>query len=91
MEIRKTVIKYSVKKKKDIDKEKQLEEEISIIERKQDKTEDDLQLLFNKENNLKDLRKNKIDGIISRSKMRWASQGEKVTKYFLNLEKKTLY
>ena len=89
MEIRKTVIRYSIqKKKKDIDKEKQLEEEISTIERKHDKTEDDLQLLLNKENNLRELRKNRIDGIILRSKMRWASQGEKVTKYFLSLEKR---
>ena len=89
MEIRKTVIRYSIqKKKKDIDKEKQLEEEISTIERKHDKTEDDLQLLLSKENNLKELRKNRIDGIILRSKMRWASQGEKVTKYFLSLEKR---
>ena len=89
MEIRKTVISYSVKKKKeDIEKEKQLEQEITHIEQKHNKTEEDLQLLILKENSLKDLRKKKVDGILLRSKARWASQGEKVTKYFSNLEKR---
>ena len=89
MEIRKTVIGYSVKKKKnDMDKEKQLEKEITSLESKLVKTEEDLQLISLKENSLKDLRKKKIDGIIIRSKARWAAQGEKVTKYFCNLEKR---
>ena len=33
-------------------------------------------------------RKHKIEGILSRSKARWAAEGEKVTKYFCNLEKR---
>ena len=89
MEIRKSIISYSVKKKKDdLEKEKQLEKEILNLEHKPNKTEEDLQLLSLKENSLKDLRKKKIDGIIIRSKARWASQGEKVSKYFCNLEKR---
>ena len=87
MEIRSTIIRYSVKKKKDdIEKEKQLEEEMIKIDLIQNKTEEELQMKAIKENNLKELRKNKIDGIIIRSKARWAAQGEKVTKYFCNLE-----
>lgn len=89
MEIRKTTLSYSVKKKKeDIEKEKLLEKEIINLEHKQNKTEEDLQLIALKENSLKDLRKKKIDGIIIQSKARWASQGEKVSKYFCNLEKR---
>ena len=87
MEIRKTVINYSIKKKReDIEKEKQLESEINNIDLKQNKTEEDLLLKSTKENSLIELRKSKIDGIIIRSKARWAAQGEKVTKYFCNLE-----
>ena len=89
MEIRKSVIEYSVKKKKkDGEKEKQLEKEITNLELKINKTEEDLQTLTIKENTLKDLRKGRVEGIILRSKARWAAQGEKVTKYFCNLEKR---
>ena len=58
------------------------------MELKQNKTEEDLQLIISKENCLRDLRKNKIEGIMLRSKARLAAQGEKVTKYFCNLEKR---
>ena len=69
-------------------KEKELEKEITNLELKNNKTEDDLENISLKENSLKELRKKKVDGIIIRSKARWAAQGEKVTKYFCNLEKR---
>ena len=55
---------------------------------KTNKTQEDLELRILKENNLKEIRKGKINGIILRTKARWAAQGEKVTKYFCNLEKR---
>ena len=89
MEVRNTVIGYSVKKKKnDEAKEIQLEKEIVEIDMKTNKTQEDLELKILKENNLKEIRKGKINGIILRTKARWAAQGEKVTKYFCNLEKR---
>ena len=89
MEIRNSVIGYSVRKKKtDNDKEILLEKEILELETKQNKTEHDIELKVLKENNLKELRKSKVDGIILRSKARWAAHGEKVTKYFCNLERR---
>ena len=42
-------------------------------------------LLYNKEK-LQTIRKNKIEGIMIRSRAKWAAEGEKVTKYFCNLE-----
>ena len=80
MEIGKTVINYSIKKKtEDIEKEKQLESEINNIDLKQNKTEEDLLLKSTKENSLIELRKSKIDGIIIRSKARWAKEEEITT------------
>ena len=89
MEIRNAVIGYSVmKKRKDKEEENKLESEISNLESKNPQTEEDLQLISQKKNILQNLREKKIEGIILRSKARWASQGEKVTKYFCNLEKR---
>ena len=89
MEIRKAVMRYSVnKKRRDNEEEQKLETEIRLLEIKHNKTEEDLILLSQKKNNLQSLRDKKVDGIILRSKARWASQGEKTTKYFCNLEKR---
>ena len=89
MEIRNAVMGYSVKKKKqDNEEEKKLESEITQLETYPNKTEDDMIILSQKKNDLQILRERKIEGIILRAKARWASQGEKVTKYFCNLEKR---
>ena len=80
---------YSVKKKKqDNDEEKKLENEITQLENNQNKNDEDMIMLSLKKNALQTLREKKVEGIILRSKARWASQGEKVTKYFCNLEKR---
>jgi hypothetical protein len=44
--------------------------------------------LRDKKKQLEEIRANKVEGIILRSKARWIDQGEKPTKYFLNLEKR---
>ena len=89
MEVRNTAIGYSVRKKKDdAGLEIQLEREITDLDKKENKTEEDLELKILKENNFKEVREAKINGIILRTKVRWAAQGEKVTKYFCNLEKR---
>lgn len=89
MEIRKTTMDYSAKKKKtDVLLEKILEEEIQCLERIVDRSEDDILKMQEKKDALTNLRKTKVQGIILRSKARWAAEGEKVTKYFCNLEKR---
>ena len=44
-----------------------------------------------KQNELQELREYKMRGIATRSKANWITRGEKNTKYFLNLEKRTLH
>ena len=44
--------------------------------------------LFVKKNELEKIREEKIQGIIIRTKARWAAYGEKNSKYFCNLEKR---
>ena len=89
MEIRSTVMRYMVKKKrKDKEEENELESEITFLESKINITDDEIHLILQKRNKLQNLREKIIDGIILRSKARWISQGEKVTKYVCNLEKR---
>ena len=89
MEIRSTVFSYSITKSKtNKANEKRLEESIEKLESNQNKTDVIIQELEEAKNELQNIRKEKIEGIILRSKARWASQGEKVTKYFCNLEKR---
>lgn len=89
MEIRKKSMEYSSKKKKDnLKEEKDLEEEIQQLEIKLNKSEDETQLLKQKKENLVNIRQEKMQGILIRSKARWAAQGEKINKYFCNMEKR---
>ena len=44
------------------------------------------ELLQRKRNELQDIRNKKMEGVKIRSRARWISDGEKVTKYFCNLE-----
>jgi exonuclease III len=89
MNIRTKTIEYSSKKKKEIDqKEKQLINDIQQLDQLPSRNEKENQEFHDKTNELNDIRQTKMDGILLRSKARWASQGEKVTKYFCNLEKR---
>jgi len=89
MEIRKMTLEYSAKRKKEENrKEQDLENEINKIENKIIKTEEELRNLQEKKDTLIGIRKTKMDGILLRSKARYASQGEHISKYYCNMEKR---
>ena len=78
MEIRSTIICFAINKKKnDKDEEIDLEKDIQKLENKCNKTLDDIQSLNYKKNELQEMRKEKIEGMLIRSKARYAAQGEK--------------
>ena len=84
-----TISFSSMKKKKFIDVEKKMEEEIIRLEKDlESKDKDMLEVLESKRNTLEELRKEKVNGILLRSKLKWVEFGEKPSKFFLNLEKK---
>ena len=86
--MRTTSINYAKRKKSDdsliIQK---LEEGIKFLENTVD-GDDELEC---KKKELEAYRKNIMEGVIIRSRAQWIKKGEKVTKYFCNLEKKALY
>ena len=92
MMVRGHTIKYSsVKKKKSLEEEKLLEEEIGNLETEINDDllnvkEETLQNLSLKKNRLTEIRKLKIEGVMIRSRSRYQDLGEKPTKYFLGLE-----
>ena len=91
LEIRGKSIAYSAAKKKESEKaERILNQEIDELHRifSGNPTAENQAKLSEKQNELKIYREKKIDGIIVRAKARWHLQGEKNSKYFLNLEKK---
>ena len=91
MEIRSKTITYSIRKKKnDLSLEHDLEKEIeTLFNRASDVQTHNLNsLLKTKQNELADLRKSKMDGVLIRSRTRWMEEGEKPSRYFLNMEKR---
>ena len=75
MEIRGKTISYSAyKKKQNIDLEKKLIKYIHYLETL---TETDMELIDSKKEELENLRKDKLQGIIVRSRVRWAEKGER--------------
>ena len=79
MEIRGKTISFSAfKKKKNKEKEEKLINENSL--------DPNFELLEAKREELENVRKEKMQGIIVRSRVRWAEEGEKPTKYFCGLE-----
>ena len=92
MMIRGETIKYSSYKKKNNEKEeKQLENEIQLLEQSvmnnlNEASADDIKTLEDKRNLLVELRKVKIEGTILRSRCRYEDLGEKPSSYFLKLE-----
>lgn len=86
MEIRGITISYSSYKKKERDKrEKKLIEDIEKLESITDINTD---LISAKKTELENLRKEKLQGHIIRSRAKWVEEGEKPTKYFCNLERR---
>ena len=89
MKIRSKTISYATMKKKlSNEKEKELEKNIQLLEEKEDKCVEDLKILDKKQKELKEIREKRIDGVILRSRARWIANGERVTRYFCNLEKR---
>lgn len=92
MIIRGNTIKYSSeKKKKSKIEEIKLEKEIEILEQEINDNigtidHEKFQILEQKKTNLVNIRRQKIEGVMLRSKCRYQDLGEKPTKYFLNLE-----
>ena len=92
MEIRSKSMEYGAKKKrKDNEQEKELEKEITKLTNKTNLTPEETTTLILYQDQLKDIRKNKIEAIILRSKATYACQGEKISKYYCNMEKKTFF
>ena len=89
--IRGETISYSsMKKRKSIETEKRIENEIIQLERQISLNQDEqnnLEQLEIKKAYLEEIRKQKIDDAILRSKLKWMEFGEKPSKFFLNLEK----
>lgn len=84
MEIRGKTISYSSYLKKQEDKEeKQLLEDIQILQSEAILDHDALKIKIQR---LEDLRRKKMEGVKLRSKAKWVDEGEKITKYFCNLE-----
>lgn len=84
MEIRGVTISYSAYKKKEKDnREKLLLQEIEALELN---NSIDIELLDEKKNALENLRKEKLQGHMIRSRALWLEEGEKPSKYFCNLE-----
>ncbi|RUA04563.1 MAG: hypothetical protein DSY43_06055, partial [Gammaproteobacteria bacterium] len=94
MEIRQQSIEYGAKKKKERNKkEKELENNIALAEEElnsdvSDATDDLFEKLENFKAELYQIREEKLNGLITRSKARWYNEGEKPTKYFCGLEKR---
>ena len=92
MVIRGNTIKYSsVKKRKKLEEENKLEGEISVLEEEINDNflslaDEKILKLAEKKEKLAEIRKEKIDGVMMRSRSRYQDLGEKPTKYFFNLE-----
>ena len=88
LHLRGKLISYaSYKKKISAEKEKRLEEEINRLDDEKFNNPldfDIIEQLEQKHKELEDARKQKIEGLMIRSRSRWYEMGEKTTKYFCN-------
>ena len=89
MELRKNTIIHSAKKKREEQNdENKIRHLIAGLEHKNLNDQSKLDELTVLNNQLESIRKNKIKGMILRSKIQWAEESEKPTRFFANLEKK---
>ena len=92
--IRGSTIKYSSQRKKQRQEEEaKLEKDIKLIEEEVNAnflnlSEDVLDELESKKSLLKEIQKEKIEGVLLRSRSRYEDLGEKPSHYFFNLEKR---
>ena len=84
MEIRGKTISYSSYLKKVNSRlEKQLLEEIDVLEKVENL---DFETIQTKRKELESLRQKKMEGVYIRSRAKWIDEGERITNYFCNLE-----
>ena len=89
MKIRSKTISYaSMKKKKMAEEEKKIEEDLIRLEKVGCKCADDIKDIEAKKDRLKIIREKHMEGVLLRSRARWVSEGEKISSYFCNLEKR---
>ena len=89
MKIRNRTINYASQKKKAFEQsEKKLINDIEVLEKLEELTETDKIQLQNKRDELTSIRDIKMKGVLIRSRARWVEEGEKVSAYFCNLEKR---
>ena len=89
MKIRAKTISYAtMKKRKTAEEEKSLEYDIIRLERVGYTCEDDLKVIEAKKQQLKVIREKRMEGVLLRSRARWVAEGEKISSYFCNLEKR---
>ena len=89
MKIRTKTITFAIDRKKKIkETEDKLHREIETLEKLTCRNEIDQLELNNKQQELITLREKIMKGVLLRSKARWVDSGEKITKYFCNLEKR---
>ena len=86
MEIRGETISYSSHKAKTkCQREKNIEDEIVQLENNLNETNKDRLTILNDQ--LENLRQEKLNGYFTRARANWVENGERATKYFCNLEK----
>jgi exonuclease III/uncharacterized protein (UPF0305 family) len=88
MKIRSNSITYAkAKKKKTNEEEDRLLMDIEILE-KDTPNEENFIKITELKSQLQSIREQRMQGVLLRSRARWVAEGEKVTKYFCNLEKR---
>ena len=95
MNIRESSIKYGARKKKYQEtKQILLEEQISVLEKELENADASNEEKFDKlqkaKRELEEIIQYKTQGAIIRSRARWHNEGEKNSKYFLQMKQKTL-
>ena len=91
LNLRTTTVSFAIHKKRTREsEEKQLIKEIKEIEEtvQSDPSQENIDRLELAKESLEQRRKQKLEGIIVRSRAKWREQGERSTSYFLNLEKR---
>ena len=87
LHIRGFTIEYSSRKKrKRIEREKQIDKELNTLASTVDICNNEQYILL--QNELESIRKEYIKGLFVRTRAKWIEEGEKPTKYFLSLEKR---
>ena len=89
MKIRSATISYaSMKKRKQEERQSELERDIANLEQQRALTEEENNRLLENKQELILIREKKMKGVLLRSRARWVANGEKITKYFCALEKR---